>query len=88
MRQLRRRRHAHPPQDIQGRMVKKLEKGEIAASIKLHKKEVPKAINKENNMNKEKVKIQLVMLFALTIPLCPPSTKRHAAKGDASSARS
>jgi hypothetical protein len=54
MRQLRRRCHAHPPQDIQGRMVKKLEKCEIAASIKLHKKKVPKAINKENNMNKEK----------------------------------
>jgi hypothetical protein len=36
--------------------VKKLEKGETAASVKLHKKEVPKAINEAINMNKEKGK--------------------------------
>jgi hypothetical protein len=88
MRQLRRRHHAQHPQDIHGHMVKKLEKGETATSVKLHKKEAPKAINKAINMNKEKVKIQLVMLFALAIPLCPPSSKREGAKGNASSARS
>jgi hypothetical protein len=36
--------------------VKKLEKGETATSVKLHKKEAPKAINKAINMNKEKGK--------------------------------
>ena len=54
--QLRRRRIAQPPQDIHGRVVKKLETGETAASVKLHKKDVPKAINEEINMNKEKGK--------------------------------
>jgi hypothetical protein len=56
--------------------------------MKLHEKQVPKAINETSNMNKEKGKIQLIMMFALTISLCPPSTKREEAKGDASSARS
>jgi hypothetical protein len=37
-------------------VVKKLEKEEIATSIKLHKKEVPRAINEVINMNKEKDK--------------------------------
>jgi hypothetical protein len=54
--QLRRRRIAQPPQDIHGRVVKKLETGETAASVKPHKKDVPKAINEEINMNKEKGK--------------------------------
>jgi hypothetical protein len=54
--QLRRRRIAQPPQDIHGRMVKKLEMGETATSVKLHKKDVPKAINEAINMNKEKGK--------------------------------
>jgi hypothetical protein len=36
--QLRRRRIAQPPQDIHGHVVKKLEKGETTASVKLHKK--------------------------------------------------
>ena len=54
--QLRRRHIAQPPQDIHGRVVKKLETGETAASVKLHKKDVPKAINEEINMNKEKGK--------------------------------
>jgi hypothetical protein len=85
--QLRRRRIAQPPQDIHGRVVKKLETGETAASVKLHKKDVPKAINEEINMNKEKVKIQLVMLFALIISLCHPRAKREEEKGGASSAR-
>jgi hypothetical protein len=37
-------------------VVKKLETGETAASVKLRKKDVPKAINEEINMNKEKGK--------------------------------
>ena len=36
--------------------MKKLETGETTASVKLHKKDVPKAINEEINMNKEKGK--------------------------------
>jgi hypothetical protein len=47
---------AQPPQDIHGRVVKKLETGETAASVKLHKKDVPKAINEAINMNNEKGK--------------------------------
>jgi hypothetical protein len=35
-------------------MVKKLEKGETTTSVKLYKKEVPKAIYEAGNMNKEK----------------------------------
>jgi hypothetical protein len=54
--QLRRRRIAQPPQDIHGRVVKKLETEETATSVKLHKKDVPKAINEAINMNKEKGK--------------------------------
>jgi hypothetical protein len=54
--QLRRRCIAQPPQDTHGRVVKKLETGETAASVKLRKKDVPKAINEEINMNKEKGK--------------------------------
>jgi hypothetical protein len=54
--QLRRRYIAQPPQDIHERMVKKLEKGETATSVKLYKKEVPKAINEAGKMNKEKSK--------------------------------
>jgi hypothetical protein len=54
--QLRIIRIAQPPQDIHGRVVNKLKMGEIAASFKLHKKEVPKAINEAINMNKEKGK--------------------------------
>jgi hypothetical protein len=38
-------------------------------------------------MNKENVKIRLVMLFALIISLYPPRAKREEEKGDASSAR-
>jgi hypothetical protein len=37
-------------------VLKKLEKGEATASVKLHKKEVPKIINEAINMNKEKGK--------------------------------
>jgi hypothetical protein len=54
--QLRRRCIAQPPQDIHGRVVKKLETGETAASVKLHKKDVPEAIIEAINMNKEKGK--------------------------------
>jgi hypothetical protein len=54
--QLRRRRIAQPPQVIHGRVLKKLETGKTAASVKLHKKDVPKAINEAINMNKEKGK--------------------------------
>jgi hypothetical protein len=53
-RQLRRRRIAQPSQDIHGRVVKKLEKGKNAASVKLHKKDVPK--DEEINMSLEKGK--------------------------------
>jgi hypothetical protein len=53
-RQLRRRRIAQPSQDIHGRVVKKLEKGKTAASVKLHKKDVPK--DEKINMSLEKGK--------------------------------
>jgi hypothetical protein len=53
-RQLRRRCIAQPSQDIHGRVVKKLEKGKTAASVKLHKKDVPK--DEEINMSLEKGK--------------------------------
>jgi hypothetical protein len=55
-RQLRRRHHAQLPQDIYERVVKKLEEGETVARVKLHEKEVPKAISEAINMNKEKGK--------------------------------
>jgi hypothetical protein len=51
-----RRHHAQPPQDIHRCVMKKLEKGETVASVKLHKKQVPKIINEASNMNKEKGK--------------------------------
>jgi hypothetical protein len=54
--QLRRRRIVQPSQDIHGRVVKKLETGKTAASVKLHKKDVPNAKNEEINMNLEKGK--------------------------------
>jgi hypothetical protein len=53
-RQLRRRRIAQLSQDIHGRVVKKLEKGKTAASVMLHKKNVPK--DEEINMSLEKGK--------------------------------
>jgi hypothetical protein len=53
-RQLRRRRIAQLFQDIHGRVVKKLEKGKTAASVKLHKKDVPK--DEEINMSLKKGK--------------------------------
>jgi hypothetical protein len=53
-RQLRRRHIAQLSQDIHGRVVKKLEKGKTAASVKLHKKDVPK--DEEINMSLEKGK--------------------------------
>jgi hypothetical protein len=53
-RQLRRRRFAQLSQDIHGCVVKKLEKGKTAASVKLHKKNVPK--DEEINMSLEKGK--------------------------------
>jgi hypothetical protein len=52
-RQLRRRRHARLPQDIYENVVKKLEEGETAARVKLHKKEVPKAINMKQEKGNE-----------------------------------
>jgi hypothetical protein len=54
--QLRRRHIAQPSQDIHGRVVKKLEMKKTAASVKLHKKDVPEAKNEEINMNLEKGK--------------------------------
>jgi hypothetical protein len=54
--QLRRRHIAQSPQDIHERMVNNLEKGETTTSVKLHKKEVPKAIDEAINMKKEKGK--------------------------------
>jgi hypothetical protein len=53
-RQLRRRRHAQLPQDICENVVKKLEKGETAARVKLLEKDVPKAISEAINMIQEK----------------------------------
>jgi hypothetical protein len=53
-RQLRRRHFAQLSQDIHGRVVKKLEKGKTAASVKLNKKSVPK--DEEINMSLEKGK--------------------------------
>jgi hypothetical protein len=53
-RQLRRRHIAQLFQDIHGRVMKKLEKGKTAASVKLHKKDVPK--DEEINMSPEKGK--------------------------------
>jgi hypothetical protein len=53
---LRIRHHARVPQDIHVRVVNKLEKRETATSIKLHEKEVPKAISEAININKEKGK--------------------------------
>jgi hypothetical protein len=55
-RQLRRRRHARPPQDIYKHVVNKLEEGGTAAWVKLREKEAPKAISEAINMNKEKGK--------------------------------
>jgi hypothetical protein len=52
--QLRRRRLAQHPQDIHGLMVKKLEKGETAARVKLHKKQVPTTTREANKKNKKK----------------------------------
>jgi hypothetical protein len=86
-RQLRRRHHAQPPQDIHGRVVKKLEKGEIIASVKLHKKEVPKSINKEINMNKEKGKDSISHVVCTDNSSMSSKHKREEEKGDASSAR-
>jgi hypothetical protein len=54
--QLRRRCHARLPQDIHERVVKKLEKRETTTSVKLHEKEVPRAMSEAINMNKEKGK--------------------------------
>jgi hypothetical protein len=54
--QLRRRCIAQPSQDIHGSVVKKLETGKTAASVKLHKKDVPKAKDEEINMNLDKGK--------------------------------
>jgi hypothetical protein len=53
-RQLRRRHIAQPSQDIHRRVVNKLEKGKTAASVKLHKKDVPK--DEKINMSLEKGK--------------------------------
>jgi hypothetical protein len=61
--QLRRRHIAQPSQDIHGRVVKKLETGETAASVKLHKKDVPKAKIEEINMNMEKGKDSISHVF-------------------------
>jgi hypothetical protein len=55
-RQLRRRRHVRLPQDIYKHVVNKLEEGETAARVKLHEKEVPKAISEAINMKQEKGK--------------------------------
>jgi hypothetical protein len=61
-------------------VVKKLERRETAASVKLHEKEVPRAISEAINMNKKKVQIQLDMLFASIISLCHPRAKREEEK--------
>jgi hypothetical protein len=68
-RQLRRRRHARLPQGIYERMVKKLEEGETAAMVKLHEKEVSKAISEAINMNKEKGKDSISHVVCTIISL-------------------
>jgi hypothetical protein len=52
--QPRRRRHAQPPQDIHGRMVKMLKKGETIACARLHQTHVPGATKETSNLNKDK----------------------------------
>jgi hypothetical protein len=66
-----------PTQDIHGHMVKKLEKGETAACVKLHKNEFLRQHEKQTTRTRTKVKIQVLMLFALVIFLCPPRAKRR-----------
>jgi hypothetical protein len=81
-RQLRRRRHAQPPEDIHGRMVKKLEKEETTTSVKLHKKEVPKTINEAINMNKEKCKNSVSHVnFTDNLSKSPNNKKEREEKG-------
>jgi predicted Zn-ribbon and HTH transcriptional regulator len=58
-RQLRRRRHAQLPQDIDKHVLNKLEEGGTAARVKLREKEAPKAISEAINMNKEKGKYSI-----------------------------
>jgi hypothetical protein len=74
---MRRRRLDQPTQDIHGHMVKKLEKGETAACVKLHKNEFLRQHEKQTTRTRTKVKIQVLMLFALVIFLCPPRAKRR-----------
>jgi hypothetical protein len=76
MRQLRRRHHAQPPQDIHGCVVKKLKKGETIASVNLHKKQVPKAINEASNMNKVKGKSSINhVVFGDNLSMCSKHKK-------------
>jgi hypothetical protein len=68
-------------------MVKKLEKGETTTSVKLYKKEVPKAINEAGNMNKEKSKDSISHVVSTDHSSMFSKHKREEAKGDASSVR-
>jgi hypothetical protein len=79
-RQLRRRRIAQLSQDIHGRVVKKLEKGKTTASAKLHKKDVPKAINEEINMNKEKGKNSISHVFCTDLFSMSSKSKKRRGK--------
>jgi hypothetical protein len=85
--QLRRRHIAQPPQDIHGRVVKKFEMGETATSVKLHKKDVPKAINEAINMNKGKGKISISHVVCTDHLSMSSKSKKGRGKRDASSAR-
>ena len=59
-------------------MVKKLETGETAARVKLHKKDVPKAISETINMNKEKGKDTINHVVCTNhLSMLPKSKKRR-----------
>jgi hypothetical protein len=68
-------------------VVKKLEKGETATSVILHKKEVPKAINEAINMNKEKGKDSISHIVCPDHLSMSSKSKNGRGKGDASNAR-
>jgi hypothetical protein len=77
IKKLRIRRHAQHPQDILGRMVKKLKKGETVACVKLHQKLVLGATKQRSNgMNKEKGKNSIVHAFCANNVSMSPKNKK------------
>jgi hypothetical protein len=80
-RQLSRRRYARLPQDIYEHVVKKLEEGETAARVKLHEKEVPKAISEAINMKQEKGKDSISHVVCIDhLSMSSKSKKRRGKK--------